>query len=116
MIQLLPGCPEETVSAIEKSLVDIPSVTQMLSSGMNADDIAKRALKELKIDKLDESNSEYRCNCSKEKVEAALISTGMDSLKEMAGSGEDTKVECHFCDKVYSFTPNDIENLIQNSI
>ncbi|MDE6659849.1 MAG: Hsp33 family molecular chaperone HslO, partial [Eubacterium sp.] len=109
LIQLLPGCPEETVSAIEKSLEDIPSVTQMLSSGMTADDIAKRALKELKIDKLDESNAEYRCNCSKEKVEAALISTGMDSLKEMASSGEDTKVECHFCDKVYNFTPNDIE-------
>ena len=88
----------------------------MLSSGMTADDIAKRALKELHIDKLDESNSEYRCNCSKEKVEAALISTGMESLKEMAGSGKDTKVECHFCDKVYTFTPNDIENLIQNSL
>ncbi|MDE6412998.1 MAG: Hsp33 family molecular chaperone HslO [Eubacterium sp.] len=116
LIQLLPGCPEETVAAIEKSLEDIPSVTQMLSSGMTADDIAKRALKELKIDKLDESNAEYRCNCSKEKVEAALISTGMESLKEMADSGEDTKVECHFCDKVYTFSPNDIKNLIEKSL
>ena len=116
LIQLLPGCPDETVSAIEKSLEDIPSVTQMLSSGMTADDIAKRALKELTIDKLDESTAEYRCNCSKEKVEAALISTGIDSLKEMAESNEDTKVECHFCDKVYNFTPNDIKNLIDNSL
>lgn len=116
LIQLLPGCPEETVSAIEKSLEDIPSVTQMLSSGMTADDIAIRALKELKIDKLDESNAEYRCNCSKAKVEAALISTGMEALKEMADSGEDTKVECHFCDKVYTFAPNDIKNLIEKSL
>lgn len=116
LIQLLPGCPEETINAIEKSLEDIPSITQMLSSGMTADDIAERALKELKIDKLDESTATYKCNCSRERVEAALISTGKDALKDMAESGEDTKVECHFCDKVYIFSSEDINSLIENSL
>ena len=116
LIQLLPGCPEETISAIEKSLEDIPSVTQMLSGGMTADDIAKRALKELKIDKLDESTTAYKCNCSRKRVEAALISTGKEALKDMAESGEDTKVECHFCDKVYIFNSEDINSLIENSL
>ncbi len=113
IIQLLPGCPEETISAIEKSVSEIPSVTEMLKEGMSADDIAKKAMNGIKIDKLDESHIEYKCNCSKEKVEQALISTGIDSLKEMADSDEATTVECHFCDKVYSFTPDDIKKLIE---
>lgn len=115
IIQLLPGCPEETIVKIEKSIQNIEPVTTMLSSGMTADDIAKRALHGIEIEKLDESLTEYRCNCSKEKVETAIISTGRESLQEMADSGEDTSVECHFCDKVYTFTPQEIKNLIKNS-
>lgn len=112
MIQLLPGCPEEVIDKIEYAMQDIEAVTTMLSNGMSPDDIAKRALKNISIDKLDESKIEYRCNCSKERVEAALISTGRESLEEMAASDEDTCVECHFCDRVYKFTPDDIKKLL----
>lgn len=112
MIQLLPGCPEEMIDKIEYAMQDIEPVTTMLSNGMSPDDIAKRALKNISIDKLDESKIEYRCNCSKERVEAALISTGRESLEEMAESDEDTCVECHFCDRVYKFTPDDIKKLL----
>ncbi len=112
MIQLLPGCPEEKIDKIEYAMQDIEPVTTMLSNGMSPDDIAKRALKNISIDKLDESKIEYRCNCSKERVEAALISTGRESLEEMAASDEDTCVECHFCDRVYKFTPDDIKKLL----
>lgn len=112
IIQLLPGCPEEVIEKIEKSISNIDSVTTMLSNGMTPDEIAKRALQGLNIDKLDESKIEYRCNCSRERVETALISTGIDSLKEMAEENQDISVECHFCDKVYNFTPDDIKKLI----
>lgn len=112
MIQLLPGCPEEMIDKIEYAMQDIEPVTTMLSNGMSPDDIAKRALKNISIDKLDESKIEYRCNCSKERVEAALISTGRESLEEMAASDEETYVECHFCDRVYKFTPDDIKKLL----
>ncbi len=112
MIQLLPGYPEEVIDKIEYAMQDIEPVTTMLSNGMSPDDIAKRALKNISIDKLDESKIEYRCNCSKERVEAALISTGRESLEEMAASDEVTCVECHFCDRVYKFTPDDIKKLL----
>ncbi len=116
IIQLLPACPEETICNIEKALSDIPSITQMISSGMDTDDIAKRAMQGIKLDKLDEYEISYKCDCSRERVEKALISTGIDSLKEMAESEEDTTVECHFCDKVYKFTKNDIKNIIKKII
>ncbi len=115
LIQLLPGCPEEVIDKIEFALQDIEPVTTMLKNGMTVDEIAKRALKGIKIEKLDESRTEYRCNCSKERVEAALISTGRESLEEMAASDKTTNVECHFCDKVYTFSPDEIKNLIKHN-
>lgn len=115
IIQLLPSCPDEIIDLIEKSISDIPSVTNMLEDGFTADDIAKRALKGINIEKLDESTMSYKCNCSRERVENALISTGIDNLNEMANADENTEVECHFCDKRYIFTPNDVKQLIKSA-
>ncbi len=113
IIQLLPGCPEETISSIEKAVSEIQSVTEMLSSKMTPDDMAKKAMNGIAVNKLDESNIQYKCNCSRQRVEKALISTGYESLQEMAQSEKNTTVECHFCDKVYSFTPNEIKKLME---
>ena len=115
IIQLLPGCEDEVITKIEESISNIPSVTEMLSDGFTADDIAKRALKGLELDKLDESVMSYQCNCSRERVENALISTGLENLREMAEAEENTEVECHFCDKKYSFTPTEIKKLIKGA-
>ncbi len=112
IIQLLPFCPDEIIDKIEYAMQTIEPVTAMLSKGMTPDDIAQTAMHGIEISKLDESEIEYRCNCSKEKVEEALISTGRESLEEMIASGEDTEVECHFCDKKYVFTPDDIKKLL----
>ncbi len=113
IIQLLPGCPEDIISKIEFSMSDIEPVTTMLSKGMTADDIALRAMKGMNIEKLDESKAFYKCNCSRDKVVGALISTGKDALREMIESGENTEVKCHFCNKTYSFSPEQLEELIK---
>ncbi len=110
MIQLLPFASEETISGIEKALEGLPSFTQMLSSGMTIEAICRRALQGFEIDILDESEPTYKCYCSRERVEAALISTGKAELEDMA-KDETTEVNCHFCDAVYSFTSKDILDL-----
>lgn len=73
LIQLLPGCPEETISAIETAIDSIPPVTTMLAQGLTVDEIAAKAMGTLKIDKLDEYPIAYRCNCTRERVETALL-------------------------------------------
>ncbi len=112
IIQLLPFCPDETIDKIEYAVSTLEPVTTMLSSGMSVDEIAKTAMKGIELSKLDENEIEYRCNCSKDRVESALISTGRESLEEMINSGENTNVECHFCNKTYTFTPDDIKKLL----
>ncbi len=112
LIQLLPFCPDEMIDKIEYAMESIKPITVMLSEGMTVDDIAREAMKNIEISKLDESKIEYRCNCSKERVEKAIISTGKESLEEMIEAGENVNVECHFCDKSYTFTPDDIKKLL----
>ena len=115
LIQLLPGCPEETISAIETAIDSIPPVTTMLAQGMTVDEIAAKAMGTLKIDKLDEYPIAYRCNCTRERVETALLTAGEEELRQMIDAGEDIQVECHFCDKTYSFTPDQLNDLLKKS-
>ena len=115
LIQLLPGCPEETISAIETAIDSIPPVTTMLAQGLTVDEIAAKAMGTLKIDKLDEYPIAYRCNCNRERVETALLTAGEEELRQMIDAGEDIQVECHFCDKTYSFTPEQLNDLLKKS-
>lgn len=110
IIQLLPTAAEDTIEKVEKDIADIPSVTQMLTSGMTPEDICRNVLKSFNLEILDTSTPEYRCNCSKERVAKALITLGKDELSEMALDPK-TEVSCHFCDKKYIFTPDEIKNL-----
>lgn len=113
IIQLLPYCEDTVIDIIENNIKTLPSVTSMLERGMTPDEIAVKAMEGIELDKLDESKCAYKCNCSKQKVEEALIGTGLESLKEMVESNEDTEVQCHFCNKKYVFTPDDIKTLIK---
>ena len=111
LIQLLPFADESVIDIIEKNISEIPSVTQMLTSGMTAEDIAMRVLEGLEPNVLDEFDAQYRCDCSRERVERALISMGLRELEEMAEEQEISEVCCHFCDKKYNFTRDEIRAL-----
>lgn len=111
LIQLLPFADESVIDIIEKNISEIPSVTQMLTSGMTAEDIAMRVLEGLEPNVLDEFDAQYRCDCSRERVERALISMGRRELEEMAEEHEISEVCCHFCDKKYNFTRDEIRAL-----
>ena len=114
IIQLLPTALDDTIDAVERCIKDIPSVTAMLSDGLTPEDICKKVLSEFELDVLDTSNPVYRCNCSRKRVEAALISTGVESLEELSGE-EKTEVCCQFCDKKYDFTGDEIKNLLESA-
>lgn len=114
IIQLLPTALDDTIDAIERCISDIPSVTQMLSDGMTPEEICHRVLSEFELEVLDESHPVYKCNCSRERVEGALISTGLETLKELELE-EKTEVNCQFCDKKYVFSGSDIAELIKKA-
>lgn len=112
MVQLLPFASEETVAAVEKTLENIKPVTTLLTDGLSPLEICRAVLPEFDLEQMDEFFPEYRCNCSRERVVRALISTGRQGLSEMA---EDpvTSVNCHFCNKKYRFTATQIKKLME---
>lgn len=111
LIQLLPTADDETITKVENGLKGIKSVTAMLSDGLTPEEICKKVLPEFNMELLDSSNIEYRCDCSLERVTNALIAAGKDGLREMAEDPE-TEVVCHFCNKKYIFTSDQILKLL----
>lgn len=112
LIQLLPFAPDEAVDIIENNIKNMQSVTQLLSSGMTAEEIAMKALEGLEPNVLDDFEVKYHCDCSRARVERALVSLGAEQLKDLAKE-DNTEVKCHFCDKAYNFSSNEIKGLIK---
>lgn len=110
LIQLLPFADESCIDKLEANVKTLSPVTVMLDSGMTAEDIAKRVLEGLEPEILDAFEVDYKCDCSKERVERALMSLGREELKQMAEE-ENVEVCCHFCDKKYTFSKENILEL-----
>ena len=115
LIQLLPGAPDETIDALEAGIQRAGAVTKMLEAGLTPEDILGQVCGQLGVVFMETTEVSYKCYCSRERVERALISLGREELTEIAAEGKEFPVECQFCDTVYKFTPEDIRELIKNS-
>ena len=113
LIQLLPFADEKCIDIIERNVNSLPSVTQMLSEGITAEEMAMKVLEGLNPNILDTYDVSYKCDCSKERVEKALVSIGREELTKMAEEQENTEVQCHFCNKKYNFSSEDLMNLMK---
>lgn len=114
IIQLLPTAMDDTIDLVEKSIEGLEPISSLIDRGMTPEEICRYALKYFELDVLDSAEPAYKCYCSKERVESALISTGKEELLDMAND-EKTEVCCQFCDKKYVFTPEDIKNLVKKA-
>lgn len=112
LLQLLPGAPEETISALEQSIQKAGPVTAMLEQGMTPENILQLACRDMELEFLETTEVEYRCYCSRQRVQGALISLGRQELTEMADEGETVHIGCQFCDADYQFTPEEIRRLL----
>ena len=113
LLQLLPGAPEETISALERGIQAAGAVTPMLEQGMTPEDILGQVFGDLGVVFLDTVEVSYKCYCSRSRVESVLISLGKKELTEIMEEGKSFPVECQFCDQVYRFTPEEIRELLK---
>lgn len=108
LIQLLPFADESCIDVLEKNLEQMPPVSSMYADGMTPEEVCFRLLEGLEPNVLDISYPIYRCDCSRERVERALLSLGKEDLDEMIQDSKPTEVCCQFCDKKYIFQPSDL--------
>ncbi len=111
ILQLMPDCPEDVIERIEQNIKDIPSVTDMLSSGMTPEDIINRTLDGLNPEVTDTLTPKYLCNCSKERYAKGIMSLGKKDLDSLIAGGEDIEVVCRFCGKKYVFTADELKDM-----
>ncbi|MBQ1232864.1 MAG: Hsp33 family molecular chaperone HslO [Clostridia bacterium] len=117
LIQLLPFADNATVEALEKNIGALSNVSSLFDRGMSNLEIADIALQGIEYDVFDELEVEYKCNCSRERVEKALITLGKDEMEKLLaeqaaeGKGEELEVCCRFCDKKYYFGKADVDSM-----
>ena len=114
LVQLLPGAPDEVIDALEAGIQRAGAVTKMLEGGMTPEEILTEVCGDLGVLFFENEPVCYKCYCSRERVTAALISLGREELAEISGEGKAFPVECQFCDTVYEFTPEEINEILKN--
>lgn len=115
LIQLVPPINETAIDIIEQNIKTMQSVTELMEQGKTPEDIALMGLSGLNGEVLDEWECRYFCNCSRERTEQILISLGREELEKLADEQDITEVCCHFCDKKYSFTSDELRALLKET-
>lgn len=113
LLQLLPGAPDEVIDKLEAGIQRAGAVTAMLEQGMTPEDILGQVCGDLGVVFMETTEVSYKCYCDRDRVEAAMISLGKEELSQIVQEGKTFPVECQFCDTVYSFTPEDVQELLK---
>lgn len=115
ILQLLPGASEEIISGLEDKLATISSITSLLDEGKTPEIILEYILGDFGLEILDKVPTGFHCNCSKGRIEKALISVGKKELQEMIDDGKTIEVNCHFCNKNYPVTVEELKSLMEQA-
>ena len=115
IIQLMPFADEAVIDRLEKKLTAMDSVTSYLDRGFTPEQLLEELLGEFGLEILDVMETQFACNCSKERVEKAIVSVGRKDLNEMIQEGKPIEVKCHFCNTAYEFTVEDLKRIIKRS-
>lgn len=115
IIQLMPFTSEDVVERLERKLAEVSSVTAMLDAGMTPEQILGELLGEFGVEIMDTVPTQYHCDCSRERIERALISIGKKDLQEMIDEGEAIEVNCQFCQKTYRVEVEELRALLKKA-
>ena len=113
IIQMLPGASDFIADIITYRLQEIPSVTTMIAKGMTIEEIFMSLFDDMDLKILETSETDFKCDCSRDKVERVLISIGKKDLQELYDEGKTEEIKCHFCNKGYEFTKEQIGELLE---
>lgn len=115
IIQLMPFAEEQTIVKLEENLKKVTSVTELLDRGYTPEQLLDALLGDLGYEVTDTIDANFYCNCSKERVEQAVVSIGRKDLQEIINDGEDIEVKCHFCNTAYKYTIDELKDIIKRS-
>lgn len=115
IIQLMPFAEDQTIDQLEENLKNVTSVTELLDRGYTPEELLDALLGNLGLEITDTLPTQFHCNCSKERVEKAVVSIGRKEIQAMIDDGEDIEVKCHFCNTAYNYTIDELKEILKRS-
>lgn len=116
IIQPLPDIEEDVLTKLEEAVKDIRPISSMVDEGMTGEDILKDVLKNFDVEITEEMETDFECDCSKGKIEKALISIGEKELRSIIEEDGKAEIQCHFCNEKYLFNKNELTKLLNDAI
>lgn len=116
IVQLLPFADDELIGRLEEKLTGAESITTMLRRLETPEAILHELFDEFGLILTDRLETGFVCDCSRERVEKALYSIEAKEIEEMIADGEPVELKCHFCNRAYLFSTDDLRNILQNKI
>ena len=113
IVQVMPFAEDSTIDKLEKNVQNITSVTSLLEEGHTPESLLEKVLDGFDIEISDRVPAEFYCNCSKKRVEKALISIGRKDLNELIQEGKDVELNCHFCNTNYVFSVEELKEILR---
>lgn len=113
ILQLMPFTEEAVISRLEENLKKVTSVTQMLEEGCTPEKILEILLEGFDLEFNETAPTQFYCNCTRQRVERALISIGKKDIQEMIDEGKEIEMNCHFCNKHYKFSVEDLKRILK---
>ncbi|VYS79038.1 33 kDa chaperonin [Blautia glucerasea] len=113
IVQVMPFAEEKTIAKLEENIQKIQSVTTLLEQGHTPESLLEAVFEGLDLEIMDKVPTEFYCNCSKERVEKALISIGRKDLNEMIQEGKEIELNCHFCNTNYVFSVEELKEILR---
>ena len=113
IVQLMPFAEEDVISKLEQNVQKINSVTNLLEEAHTPESLLEKVLEGFDVQINEKMDTRFHCNCSKERVEKALISIGRKELNEMIQEGKPIEMNCHFCNTNYNFTVEELKEILR---
>ena len=112
LIQLLPGAGEDVITKVEGGILAAGQVTALLTAEDDAESLLRRVLPDFELEILEKTPIEYKCFCSRERMERALISLGPQELRAIIDEQGEATLTCRFCDSVQHFSRGELEEML----
>lgn len=114
IIQPLPFADEEVIQKIEKSVSDLKPISTLIDEGNTLEQITQIALSEFEIEIISDKDIKLYCDCSRERIESALVSIGKDEIKDILENDKSAELVCHFCNKKYRLDESDLIKILDS--
>lgn len=115
IVQVMPFIEDEVLNKLEANIQKIQSVTSMLDNGHTPEQMLEQVLEGLDLEITDTMPAQFYCNCSKKRIEKAIISIGKKEIQEMIDEGKEIEVKCHFCNTSYKYTVDELKELLKQA-